>query len=105
MFVNGGFTIHRIVADQIIPAGNHLVYLFILLGGFGISRGYYKRFLQKKINLKDFYKSRYQKTFPFLAVFILLIVIVDLFISSIMEWLIEAFTVFGIISNNVLNVP
>ena len=77
VFANGGFSINRIAAEQIIPSWNHLVYLFMLLSGFGISNGYHKRFLQKEIRLEDFYKRRYQKIFPFFAVLVVLNVIAD----------------------------
>ena len=104
VFANGDFAINRIAAEQVIPSWNHLVYLFMLLSGFGISNGYHKRFLKKEIQLEVFYKRRYQKIFPFFAVLVILNVIADLSLNSIMEGLIEFSLVFGFLPNNMLNV-
>ena len=104
VFANGGFNFSGIAAAKVIPSWDHLVYLFMILSGFGISNGYHKRFMQKEISLDYFYIRRYQRILPYFSILILLNILADLSINSIMQGIIEISLVFGFLPNNMLDV-
>ena len=54
----GGF-----VFERLIPSFTNLVFLFMIVSGFGMCCGYYQKFKDQKISVVDFYKKRYNKWF------------------------------------------
>lgn len=104
VFANGRFNFSGIAAEKVIPSWDHLVFLFMILSGFGISNGYHERFLQKEISMDYFYTRRYQRILPYFSILIILNILSDLSINSIMQGFIEITLIFGFLPNNMLDV-
>lgn len=104
ILANGGFQIDGYVVDTIIPSWNDLVFLFMIVSGFGMCCGYYERFKNNEINIETFYKRRYAKVFPFFALLIAADVLIEHSLESLAEGFIELTMVFGFLPNNQLNV-
>lgn len=51
--------------NTFIPSLTLLVYLFMMISGFGMSMGYYERFKNHTVDFNAFYKRRYIKILPF----------------------------------------
>ena len=96
---NANFDIHGFVFDSIIPSFTQLVFLFMVISGFGMCCGYYEKLISGKIDIVSFYKKRYMKILPFFA----LLCILDFIISPSLEALREVFLnltlCFGLIPN------
>ena len=84
---NGGYKIDGFVFEQLIPSFANLVFLFMMVSGFGMCCGYYQKILDQKISVEDFYKKRYMKIWPYFALLCLL----DFVISPSKESLFEVF--------------
>ena len=98
---NSSFHIHGYLYDTVIPSMTLLVYLFIMISGFGMFCGYYERFKSGEINLNSFYARRYKKILPFFAVLIAIDVLIEHSLSHLLiEGLTELTLVFGLLPNN-----
>lgn len=84
---NGGYNIDGFVFEKLIPSFANLVFLFMMISGFGMCCGYYDKILNQKISIEDFYKKRYMKIWPYFALLCLL----DFVISPSKESLFEVF--------------
>lgn len=104
IFANSNYEWRGIIPERIIPSFDYLVYLFMLISGFGMCNGYYKKVHDGELDVNRFYIRRYKKTLPFFA----LVVLLDCLMSFSMETLYEAFTeitmLFGFLPNNNLSV-
>ena len=63
---NAGYNVNGFIFTSFIPSLTNLVFLFMVISGFGMSCGYFDRFMNKQIDIVDFYKKRYRKILPFL---------------------------------------
>ena len=84
---NGKFDMEGFVFTQLIPSFAHLVFLFMMVSGFGMCCGYYQKIVDQKISVEDFYKKRYIKIWPYFA----LLCALDFVISPSKESLFEVF--------------
>ena len=84
---NGKFNMEGFVFLQLIPSFAHLVFLFMMVSGFGMCCGYYQKIVDQKISVEDFYKKRYTKIWPYFA----LLCALDFAISPSKESLFEVF--------------
>lgn len=87
VLANGEYKIDGFVFEQLIPSFANLVFLFMMVSGFGMCCGYYQKILDQKINVEEFYKKRYMKIWPYFALLCLL----DFVISPSKESLFEVF--------------
>ena len=78
----GGF-----VFERMIPSFTNLVFLFMMVSGFGMCCGYYQKFKDQKIGVVDFYKKRYRKIWPYFA----LLCVLDFVMSPSKSALYEVF--------------
>ena len=85
---NGKYEIGGFAFNQLIPSFTNLVFLFMMVSGFGMCCGYYQRIIDQKISVEDFYKKRYIKIWPYFA----LLCALDFVISPSKESLFEVFT-------------
>ena len=53
--------------ERLIPSFTNLVFLFMMVSGFGMCCGYYQKIIDQKISVEDFYKKRYIKIWPYFA--------------------------------------
>ena len=87
ILANGKYEASGFVFDQLIPSFTNLVFLFMMVSGFGMCCGYYQRILDQRISVEDFYKKRYIKIWPYFA----LLCALDFVISPSKESLFEVF--------------
>ena len=87
VIANGEYRIEGFVFERLIPSFANLVFLFMMVSGFGMCCGYYQKIFDQKINVEDFYKKRYIKIWPYFA----LLCALDFMISPSRESLFEVF--------------
>ncbi|HGR7520921.1 TPA: acyltransferase family protein [Streptococcus pneumoniae] len=97
---NADYQIYGWIFEVFVPSLTLLVYLFLLISGFGMFCGYYERFKEGKIDLNNFYKKRYKKIIPFFAFLIFIDILVERSFSHLIEGFTEATLVFGLLPNN-----
>ena len=56
---NSNFNLTGFVFKNLIPSFTNLVFLFMMVSGFGMCCGYYQKFKDKQIDINEFYKKRY----------------------------------------------
>ena len=67
VLANGEYGIGGFVFERLIPSFTNLVFLFMMVSGFGMCCGYYQKIIDQKISVEDFYKKRYIKIWPSFA--------------------------------------
>ena len=67
VLANGEYGIGGFVFERLIPSFTNLVFLFMMVSGFGMCCGYYQKIVDQKISVEDFYKKRYIKIWPYFA--------------------------------------
>ena len=87
ILANGNFGLNGFVFQKLIPSFTNLVFLFMIVSGFGMCCGYYQKFKEQKIGVADFYKKRYSKIWPYFA----LLCALDFVMSPSKSALIEVF--------------
>ena len=87
VLANGEYGIGGFVFERLIPSFTNLVFLFMMVSGFGMCCGYYQKIIDQKISVEDFYKKRYIKIWPYFA----LLCALDFVISPSKESLFEVF--------------
>lgn len=97
---NGG----GLLTEKIIPSFDYLVYLFMIISGFGMCNGYYQKLKDGNYDLNKFYSRRYKKTVPFFSLLIIMNCILEFNRESIFEGLMEITMLFGFLPNNSLSV-
>ena len=61
MLSNGKCEIEGFVFSQLIPSFTNLVFLFMMVSGFGMCCGYYQKIVDRRISIEEFYSKRYIK--------------------------------------------
>ena len=87
VLANGEYGIGGFMFERLIPSFTNLVFLFMMVSGFGMCCGYYQKIVNQKISVEDFYKKRYIKIWPYFA----LLCALDFVISPSKESLFEVF--------------
>ena len=87
VLANGKYEVGGFVFEQLIPSFTNLVFLFMMVSGFGMCCGYYRKIVDRTISMEDFYKKRYIKIWPYFA----LLCAVDFVISPSKDSLFEVF--------------
>ena len=93
-----------LLTERIIPSFDYLVYLFMIISGFGMCNGYYQKLKDGNYDLNKFYSRRYKKTVPFFLLLIIMNCILEFNRESIFEGLMEITMLFGFLPNNSLSV-
>lgn len=97
--LEGGF-----LFDKFIPSLTWLVYLFLMISGFGMCVGYLEKFKTGEVDLEKFYKKRYMKSVPFLASLLIIALIMEPNRSTFYEASIEVLLLHGLLPNNAVSV-
>ena len=84
---NGKYELGGFVFEKLIPNFTNLVFLFMMVSGFGMCCGYYQRIIDHKISMEEFYSKRYIKIWPYFA----LLCALDFVISPSKNSLYEVF--------------
>ena len=87
ILTNGEYRMGGFVFERMIPSVTNLVFLFMMVSGFGMCCGYYQKFKDQKIGVVDFYKKRYRKIWPYFA----LLCVLDFVMSPSKSALYEVF--------------
>lgn len=90
--------------DEFIPSFTWLVYLFIMISGFGMCAGYLTKFQNNAVNLEEFYKKRYKKIIPYFGFLLLIAVVLEHSMKSIYEASVELTLLHGLLPNNAVSV-
>ena len=61
ILTNGEYRMGGFVFERMIPSFTNLVFLFMMVSGFGMCCGYYQKFKDQKIGVVDFYKKTVQQ--------------------------------------------
>lgn len=101
---NTVYNISGLIWGEVIPSLTWLVYLFLMISGFGMCAGYLSRFQNSTINLEFFYKKRYRKILPFFGFLIFIALIIEPTITNVYEASIELTLLYGLLPNNEMNV-
>lgn len=83
------------VLDKVIPSFDYLVYLFMIISGFGMCNGYYQKLKTGTYSIDAFYSKRYKRTVPFFALLILLNCVIEFTPKTVCEGLMEITMLFG----------
>lgn len=97
-------TIDNAFFNQVIHSWDYLVYLFMMISGFGMCNGYYEMIRDGKFDANRFYLKRYKKILPFFVLLILANLIVEFNSSNLYEGFMEFTLLFGFLPNNNLHV-
>ena len=87
VLANGKYELGGIVFELLIPSFTNLVFLFMMVSGFGMCCGYYQKIVDRKISMEEFYSKRYIKIWPYFA----LLCALDFVISPSKNSLYEVF--------------
>ncbi len=97
--LESNYKIAGFLFNKIIPSFTHLTLLFMMISGFCMCCGYYKKITENRISLTEFYTRRYQRIWPYFAI----LVVLDLLLGFSKEALMEAFAdltlVFALLPN------
>lgn len=96
---NNSYNITGFVYNIIIPSFTNFVFLFMTVSAFGMCCGYYKKILDNKVDLTEFYSKRFKKILPFFGVLILLDLIVSPSLSALYESYADLTLLFGFLPN------
>lgn len=101
---NTSYSINGIFFNNVINSFTWLVYLFLMISGFGICAGYLDKFTNDEINLEKFYFKRYKKILPFFIFLILINIVYEFSSENIYDALMETTLLYGFLPNLELNV-
>lgn len=87
VYANGKYELGGFIFEQLIPSFANLVFLFMMVSGFGMCCGYYQKIVDCKISMEEFYSKRYIKIWPYFA----LLCVLDFVISPSKNSLYEVF--------------
>lgn len=87
VLTNGKYDLEGFVFGKLIPSSTNLVFLFMMVSGFGMCCGYYQKIVDCKISMEEFYSKRYIKIWPYFA----LLCALDFVISPSKNSLYEVF--------------
>ena len=65
VLTNGNYELSGFVFDKLIPSFTDLVFLFMVISGFSMCCGYYKKIRSNEINIDDFYIKRFKRMWPY----------------------------------------
>lgn len=101
---NTDYQISGFFYEKFIPSWTWLVYLFLMISGFGMCAGYLERFWNNQITMENFYKRRYQKILPFFGTLILIALILEPSFANVYEASVEITMLHGLLPNNAVSV-
>lgn len=87
VLANGEYELEGFVFEQLIPSFTNLVFLFMMVSGFGMCCGYYSKIVDHRISVEEFYSKRYIKIWPYFA----MLCVLDFVISPSKNSLFEVF--------------
>ena len=64
---NGKFILPVFALQKLVSSFANLVFLFMMVSGFGMCCGYYQKFKDQRISVGEFYTKRYSKIWPYFA--------------------------------------
>ncbi|WKZ98224.1 acyltransferase family protein [Lactobacillus delbrueckii] len=97
---NAQYNLNDWFGQELVPSFTWLVFLFIMISGFGMFNGYYERMKNGEVDLNYFYNKRYKKLFPFFAFLIVLDILYTRQVLHVVEGLTESTLAFGLLPNN-----
>lgn len=99
VYANGNYIIKGFLFEDIIPSFDFLVYMFMIISGYGMFHGYYQKVKDGTIDFNDFYIRRYSKIWPFFAILVIMDIIMNHSMESVFEGILDLTLVFGFLPN------
>ena len=103
--------------NHFIPAFTWLVYLFLMISGFGMCAGYLRKFQgifqngsqgreqnDDGVDLETFYFKRYAKILPFFGFLLIIALLIEPSLTNFYEATMEVTLLYGLLPNNTMNV-
>ena len=107
MHVNGNSSYQlqgNYINDTVLPSFTWLVYLFLIISGFGMCAGYLNKFQNGSVDLESFYKRRYAKILPFFGLLLIIALFTEHNLNAVYEASVEVFMMHGFLPNNSVSV-
>lgn len=96
---NANYELDGFFFNEFVGSLTNLVFLFMVISGFGMCCGYYTRMVNGQIDIVDFYKKRYKKILPFFALLCLIDFVMSPSLSALYEVFANITLCFGLIPN------
>lgn len=100
---NSQYVVDGFLYDTIIGSWKNLVFLFMMISGFGMSCGYYNKIKSGKVDFNSLYSKRYIKILPFFAFLLLIAMVMEHQPETFMESFAEATLMFGLLPSSQLD--
>ena len=97
VYANLQYNFNSIIFNNAIT--NSLIFLFMMISGFGMCCGYYEKVKNKEISPNEFYTKRYKKALPFFAVLVVLDIIISRNFNSVFEGFADLTLAFSLLPN------
>lgn len=99
VLTNGNYELSGFVFDKLIPSFTDLVFLFMVISGFSMCCGYYKKIRSNEINIDDFYIKRFKRMWPYFTFLCLIDFIFSPSLNSLYEIFANSTLCFGFLPN------
>lgn len=101
---NNTYIISGKIYKIIIPFFTNFVFLFMIISGFSMCCGYYKKIVNRTISISRFYEKRYEKIWPFFALLVLIDLVMNPSLTSVIEGFADLTLAFALLPNPNINV-
>ena len=99
ILINGNYALNGVVFEQIIPAANNLVFLFMMISSFSMCCGYYEKMRSGNVDLERFYRKRFEKVWPFFAFLTAMDIVISPSVEAVYEGFANLTLCFGLLPN------
>lgn len=104
VLANSNYDVSGFFFTRVIPSFSELVYLFIMISGFGMCLGYHDKFKNNTVDINLFYTKRYKKIIPFFSFLLFIALTIEGNLVTVVESITELTLTFGLLPNNQLEV-
>ncbi len=104
VIANGNYGLTGFIFEKLIPSFTDFTYLFMMLSAFSMCCGYYEKFINREIDLEQFYKRRYNRIWPFFMILCSLELLMNWSVNALYEWVADITLVFGLIPDHKIEV-
>ena len=96
---NSDYNIPSLRSTNILYFFDCFVFLFMVISGFGMCCGYFKKISEGSISISTFYEKRYSKILPFFAFLVFIDLVIGFSINSLLEGIADLTLVFSLLPN------
>lgn len=96
---NSDYAIPVLRTSNLLYFFDCFVFLFMIISGFGMCCGYYRKISDGTISVAKFYEKRYAKIWPYFALLVLLDLAMNLSVDSLLEGVADLTLAFSLLPN------